>query len=163
MTENYTMLVTDLMHILHKNAWWKSVQSGSWLGSSQNLIDCTLARVSPLVKNSCKSVLYFSSNPTGGLTDKIIIPSKWNEMKWMGFKPPSCTYRLNRIRRTSWVCEMNEMTLSSTHRIRYSNPGGLRPSSLFLGHGGSPQYWIFTSEQGRNILFLWNLKVRVGF
>ena len=30
------------------------------------------------------------------------------------------------------------------------------------GHGGSPQYWIFTSELGRNILFLWNLNARAG-
>ena len=34
---------------------------------------------------------------------------------------------------------MNEMTLSSRHRIRNSSPGGLRPSTLPLGHGGSPQ------------------------
>ena len=27
----------------------------------------------------------------------------------------------------------------------------------------SPKYWIFTSERGRNILFLWNLEARVGF
>ena len=38
--------------------------------------------------------------------------------------------------------EMNEMTLSSRHRIRNSSPGGLRPSTLPLGHGGSPQYWL---------------------
>ena len=38
--------------------------------------------------------------------------------------------------------EMIEMTLSSRHRIRNSNPGGLRPSTLPLGHGGSPQYWL---------------------
>ena len=55
---------------------------------------------------------------------------------------------------------MNEMTLPSRHMIRNSNPGGLRPSSLPLGHGGSPHYWIFTNEQGRNILFLWNLNAR---
>ena len=33
---------------------------------------------------------------------------------------------------------MNEMTLASRYRIR--NSGGLRPSTLPLGHGGSPQY-----------------------
>ena len=48
--------------------------------------------------------------------------------------------------------EMNEMTLPSRHRIRNSNSGGLRPSSLPLGPGGSSLYWIFTNEQGRNIL-----------
>ena len=34
------------------------------------------------------------------------------------------------------------MTLSSRHRIRNSSPDGLRPSTLPLGHGGSPQYWL---------------------
>ena len=38
--------------------------------------------------------------------------------------------------------EMIEMTLSFRHRIRNSSPGGLRPSTLPLGHGGSPQYWL---------------------
>ena len=37
---------------------------------------------------------------------------------------------------------MIEMTLSSRHRIRNSSPGGLRPSTLPLGHGGSPQYLL---------------------
>ena len=36
--------------------------------------------------------------------------------------------------------ELIEMTLSSRHRIRNSSPGGLRPSTLPLDHGGSPQY-----------------------
>ena len=35
--------------------------------------------------------------------------------------------------------EMIEMTLSFRHRIRNSSPGGLRPSTLPLGHGGSPE------------------------
>ena len=34
------------------------------------------------------------------------------------------------------------MTLSSRHRFRNSSPGGLRPSTLPLGHRGSPQYWL---------------------
>ena len=34
------------------------------------------------------------------------------------------------------------MTLSSRHRIRNSSPGGLRPSTLLLGHESSPQYWL---------------------
>ena len=41
----------------------------------------------------------------------------------------------------------------SRHRIR---------STLTLGHGGCPQYSIFTIEQGGNILFLWNLNARAG-
>ena len=54
---------------------------------------------------------------------------------------------------------MNEMTLLFRHRIRNSSPGGVRPSTLSLGHGGPPQYWIFMSVRERNISFLWNLKV----
>ena len=38
--------------------------------------------------------------------------------------------------------EMIEMTLSSRHRNRNSSPGGLRPSTLPLGHEGSPQCWL---------------------
>ena len=34
---------------------------------------------------------------------------------------------------------MNEATLPSRYRIRNSIPGGLRPSTLPLGHEGSPQ------------------------
>ena len=45
--------------------------------------------------------------------------------------------------------EMNEMTLSSRHRIRNSSPGGLRPSTLPLGHVGS--ILSFTGGWGRNI------------
>ena len=37
---------------------------------------------------------------------------------------------------------MIEMTLSSRQRIRNSSPDGLRSSTLPLGHGGSPQYWL---------------------
>ena len=32
--------------------------------------------------------------------------------------------------------EMNEMTLPSRHGIQNSSPGGLKPSTLPLGHGG---------------------------
>ena len=42
---------------------------------------------------------------------------------------------------------MNEMTLHSRHRIQNSSPGGLRPSTLPLGHGGSPQY-VESHEEG---------------
>ena len=40
------------------------------------------------------------------------------------------------------------MTRSSRHRTRNLRPGGLRPNTLPLGHGGSPRYWILTSERG---------------
>ena len=43
------------------------------------------------------------------------------------------------------------MTLPSRHRIRNSNPGGLRPSTLPLGHGASPQYWVLRVDGGKNI------------
>ena len=49
--------------------------------------------------------------------------------------------------------EMNEMALPSRHRILNLSPDGLWPSTLSLGHGGSPQYWIFTSERRRNFCF----------
>ena len=50
--------------------------------------------------------------------------------------------------------EMKKMTLPSKHNIRNSNPGGMRSRTIRLGHGGCPQYKIFTSERGRNSLFL---------
>ena len=54
---------------------------------------------------------------------------------------------------------MIEMTLSSRHRIRNSSPGGLRPSTLPLGHGGSPHYWL--AHVGKNhFLFLSNRRDR---
>ena len=40
------------------------------------------------------------------------------------------------------------MTLSSRHRIRNSSPGGLKPSTLPLGHGGSPQYRVSHVDGG---------------
>ena len=43
---------------------------------------------------------------------------------------------------------MIEMTLSSRHRIQNSSPGGLRPSTLPLGHGGSPRYWLSHVDSG---------------
>ena len=46
------------------------------------------------------------------------------------------------------------MTLSSRHRIRNSSPGGLRPSTLPLGHGGSPQYWLSHVDGKKHVLFL---------
>ena len=55
---------------------------------------------------------------------------------------------------------MIEMTLSSRHRIRNSSPGGLRPSTLPLGHGGSPQYWLSHVDGEETFLFLWNRRDR---
>ena len=56
--------------------------------------------------------------------------------------------------------EMNEMTLSSRHRIRNSSPGGLRPSTLPLGHVGSPQYRPLHVDGGGTFLFLSNRRDR---
>ena len=55
---------------------------------------------------------------------------------------------------------MIEMTLSSRHRIRKSSPGGLRSSTLPLGHGGSPQYWLSHVDGEETFLFLSNRRVR---
>ena len=43
---------------------------------------------------------------------------------------------------------MIERTLPSRHRIQNSCSGGLRSSTLPLGHRGSRQYWFFKSERG---------------
>ena len=51
------------------------------------------------------------------------------------------------VRWMRWHCH-------SDRRIRNPSPGSLRPSTLPLCHGGSPQYWIFTNEQERSMLFL---------
>ena len=87
---------------------------------------------------------------------------KWNE--W-GFRPPLRTYRLAELGQEKLLMddEMNDMTMPSRHRILNSSTGDLRLSTLPLSHGGYPHNWIFESERGRNILFLWNLNARAGF
>ena len=52
------------------------------------------------------------------------------------------------------------MTLSSRHSIRNSSPGGLRPSTLPLGHGGSSQYWLSHVDGEETFLFLGNRRDR---
>ena len=49
---------------------------------------------------------------------------------------------------------MSEMTLPSRHRILNSNPGGLRPSTQPLAHGGSPQYCVLRVDGEGIFLFL---------
>ena len=44
--------------------------------------------------------------------------------------------------------------------IRNSSSDCLSPSTLPLGHRGSPQCWNVTSEREKNISFLWNLNAR---
>ena len=46
------------------------------------------------------------------------------------------------------------MTLSSRYRIRNSSLGGLRPSTLPLGHGGSPQYYFHTWMGEKHFCFI---------
>ena len=74
-----------------------------------------------------------------------LVTNRINKMKWLGFRPPLCTYMLK------WEHpedgEMNEMTLPSRHWMQNSGRGGLRPSTLPSCHGDSQQYWMFTSEQ----------------
>ena len=53
------------------------------------------------------------------------------------------------------------MTLSSRHKIRNSSPGGLRPSTLPLGHGGSPQYWL-SHVDGEETFFVSSKPPRPG-
>ena len=53
------------------------------------------------------------------------------------------------------------MTLSSRHRIRNSSPGGLRPSTLPLGHRGSPQYWL-SHVDGEETFFVYFKPPRPG-
>ena len=61
------------------------------------------------------------------VTIRVCSVREWlNEMRWMVFRPPLCRYRLNRARMVRW------MTLPSRRRIRNSNPGDLKPSSLFF-------------------------------
>ena len=47
------------------------------------------------------------------------------------------------------------MTLSSRHRIRNLSPGGLRPSTLPLCHGGSPQYWLSHVDREETFKTMW--------
>ena len=53
------------------------------------------------------------------------------------------------------------MTPNNIKIFKYACLWATYLSTLPLGHGGSPQYSIFT--RGRNILFLWNLKARAKF
>ena len=72
------------------------------------------------------------------LSGKVLcVEIKWNES---GFRPPLCTYRLNWAGRTSWGWwdEWDDTVLQTQDsKFRNSNPGGLRPSTLPFGHGGS--------------------------
>ena len=80
------------------------------------------------------------------LTNKI----KWNES---GFRPPGPG-------EPPEDDKIIEMTLSSRHKIRNSSPGGLTPSTLPLGHGGSPQYWLSLVDGEETFLLFSNRRDR---
>ena len=56
-----------------------------------------------------------------------------------GVRPPLCTYEPNGPGEPPEDGEINEMALPLRHRIRNSWPGGLQPSTLPHGYGGSNQ------------------------
>ena len=56
--------------------------------------------------------------------------------------------------------EMIEMTLSSRHRMRNSSPGGLRRSTLPLGHGTPRNTDFHTWMEKKHFLFLSNRRDR---
>ena len=51
-----------------------------------------------------------------------------------------CLYMLTGPGEPPENSEMSEMTLPSRHRIEHYSPGGVRPSTIPLGHRGFPQY-----------------------
>ena len=76
-----------------------------------------------------------------------------NKMKWneSGFRPHLCTYRLNWARRTSWGWWVEwDDTVLQTQYSKFE-PWWSRPSTLPLGHGGSPHYWLAHVDGEKNI------------
>ena len=72
----------------------------------------------------------------------------------IGQSPLLCTYTGWIVPRelTSWGWwDEWDMTLTPRHRMRNSNPGGVRPSTLPLGRGGSPQFWLLRVNGEKNI------------
>ena len=64
----------------------------------------------------------------------------------------------NWARRTywGWWDEWDDTVLQTQD----SSPGGLRPSTLPLGHGGSPQYWVLHVDGEETLFFLLNSRDR---
>ena len=71
---------------------------------------------------------------------QVVLVEHSKKLNESGFRPPLCIYLLNWARRTSWGWW--DDWDRHRHMIRNSSPGGLRSSTLPLGHGGSPQYWL---------------------
>ena len=110
----------------------------------------------------CVGYLIKLSNPLWGVYHcyrySHLKVSKWNEWEFRGHlcahtgqigpgEPPEDG-------------EMNEMILPHRHRIRNSNPGDLRTSTLPLGHGGSPQYWVLRVDGEEHICFFQTAETR---
>ena len=80
-----------------------------------------------------------------------------NEMKWneSGFRPPLCTYRLSWAMRTSWGWwDEWDDTVLQTQGSKFT------PSTLTLGHGDSPQYWVSHVDGEETFLILSNRRDR---
>ena len=94
---------------------------------------------------------------TNRRTDKRLIMPNGSKNEWMGFII-QWGFRLHNYVHISYTWsgeledgEINEMTLPCGQRIRNLSPGGPSTSTIPLGQGGSPWYWIVTSERGRII------------
>ena len=92
---------------------------------------------------------------------KLSLAGKWNE--W-GFRPPLCTYRLNRARRTSWGCwdEWDDTALQTQYwkfESWRSEAEHTTSRSRRLPTISNLYEWA-----RRKHLFLWNFKaIWVGF
>ena len=76
-------------------------------------------------------------------------PLCWEQINEWGLKPPLRTCRLNKtmLKKTPKDGEMNEKTLPSRHIILNSSPGGLRLSTLPLGHGDNIESLRVSGEE----------------
>ena len=88
-------------------------------------------------------------------------------MCWSGICPVKWQWRDSSSQPPTTISEARALTTAPPRQDR--DGWDFRPHlctcrlSWARRQGGSPQYWIFTSEQGRSILFLWNLNTRAGF
>ena len=86
---------------------------------------------------SCREGAFKTSNQW-----KNALQTKWKKWNESGFRPPLCTSRLNWARRASWGWWDDwDDTVLQTQDSKFE-PWWSEPSTLPLGHGGSPQYWL---------------------
>ena len=143
------------MYIFYKYKYFSSFEAGNcFSNSSFKWLKNSLKKIGSIMVNVW--ILRYLYKNISAMWWLIMI-KKWKES---GFRPPLCTYRLNWPGEPPEDGEMIEMTLSSRHRIRNSSPGGLRPSTLPFGHGGSPQYWLSHVDGEETYLFLSNCRDR---